>query len=319
MAGEGNGTTTIRFILLGFLSVPELQVFFFVMFLGIYLIAIAGNLGLFTLIRSGDPHLHTPMYFFLSNLAFTDICYSSTITPKMLSDFFRKEKTISFLGCATQFFVFASLGGGECLLLSAMAYDRYAAICNPLLYTAVMSPRLCGQMVAGAFMGGFLASSIQTYFVFQLHFCGSNIINHFFCDLPPLLALSCSDTFYCQVANISLTTTIGVTSVLVILVSYGYIADAILKIRSAQGRSKAFNTCASHLTAVTLLYGSILFTYLRPSSSYSLNQDKVVSVLYSLVNPMLNPLIYSLRNKEIKDALRRVREKTRSFSLPYLS
>ncbi|XP_012499314.1 PREDICTED: olfactory receptor 5A1 [Propithecus coquereli] len=307
-----NSSSVTMFILLGFTDHPELQALLFVTFLGIYLVTLAWNLALVFLIQS-DIHLHTPMYFFLSNLSFIDICYSSAVAPKMLTDSFQKQKTISFMGCATQFFFFVGLGLTECFLLTAMAYDRHAAISSPLRYTTIMSQGLCTRMVVGAYIGGFLSSLIQASSVFQLHFCGPNVINHFFCDLPPVLALSCSDTFLSQVVNFLVVVAVGGTSFLILLVSYGYIVSAVLKIRSAEGRWKAFNTCASHLLVVTLLFGTALFMYLRPSSSYSPGRDKVVSVFYALVIPMLNPLIYSLRNKEIKNALWRVLEKKKVF------
>ncbi|XP_057585636.1 olfactory receptor 5A1-like [Hippopotamus amphibius kiboko] len=297
-----NSSSVTMFTLLGFADHPELQAPLFVTFLGIYLVSLAWNLVLIFLIR-GDTRLHTPMYFFLSNLSLIDICYSSTVAPKMLIDFFQEQKTISFLGCAAQFFFFVGMGLTECFLLTAMAYDRYAAVSSPLLYIAIMSQRLCICMVVGAYVGGFLSSLVQTNSIFRLHFCGPNIINHFFCDLPPILALSCSDTFFSQVLNFLMVVTVGGISFLILLISYSYIMSAVLKIRSVEGRRKAFNTCASHLMVVTLLFGTALFMYLRPSSRYSLSRDKVVSVFYSLVTPMLNPLIYSLRNKEIKDAL----------------
>lgn len=301
------------FILLGFEDHPEIQVILFVTFLSIYLVTVAWNLALVFLIR-GDTRLHTPMYFFLSNLSFIDICYSSTVAPKMLIDFFRKQKTISFFGCAAQFFFFVGMGLTECFLLTAMAYDRYAAISNPLLYTVIMSPGLCIRLLIGAYVGGFLSSFIQASSIFRLEFCGPNIINHFFCDLPPVLALACSDIFLSQVVNFLVVVIVGGTSFVILLISYTYIVSAVLKIRSVEGRRKAFNTCASHLMVVTLLFGTALFMYLRPSSSYSFGRDKVVSVFYSLVIPMLNPLIYSLRNKEIKDALRKVLEKKKVFT-----
>ncbi|KAM4847933.1 olfactory receptor 5A1 [Urocitellus parryii] len=308
-----NSSSVTMFILLGFTDHPELQDFLYVTFLSIYLVTLAWNLALIFLIR-GDAHLHTPMYFFLSNLSFIDICYSSTVAPKMLTDFFQEQKTISFLGCAAQFFFFVGMGLTECFLLTAMAYDRYAAISSPLLYTTLMSQGLCARMVVGAYMGGFLSSLIQACSIFRLHFCGSNVINHFFCDLPPILALSCSNTFLTQVVNFLVVVAVGGTSFLVLLVSYSYIVSAVVKIRSVEGRWKAFNTCASHLIVVTLLFGTALFMYLRPSSSYSLGRDKVVSVFYSLVIPMLNPLIYSLRNREIKDALWKVMGRKKVFS-----
>ncbi|XP_022363294.1 olfactory receptor 1440-like [Enhydra lutris kenyoni] len=303
MAGGRNSTAVMTFILLGFSEFPKLTIVLFSVFLGTYLMTVCWNLGLITLIRV-DSHLHTPMYFFLSNLSLLDICYVSTIAPKMLSDFFKKQKSVSFVGCTMQYF-FSSLGLTECCLLAAMAYDRYAAICNPLLYTAIMSPTLCVQMVAGSCVTGFFGSFIQRFALLQLHFCGPNVINHFFCDLPQLLNLSCSDTFFFQIMTSVLTVIFGLTSVSVIMISYGYIVATILKITSAEGRSKAFNTCASHLTAVTLFFGSGIFVYLYPNSGDSLSQNKLASVLYTVIIPMLNPLIYSLRNKEIKDALNR--------------
>ncbi|XP_012368316.1 olfactory receptor 1440-like [Octodon degus] len=203
---------------------------------------------------------------------------------------------------------FSSLGLSECCLLAAMAYDRYAAICNPLLYTAIMSPALCVQMVVGAYLTGFLGSLIQFCALLQLDFCGPNLVNHFFCDLPQLLVLSCSETFFLQVIKFVIAVIFGVASVLVIMVSYGYIAGTILRMSSVEGRSKAFNTCASHLMAVTLFFGSGLFVYMHPSSGHSLGYDKMASVFYAMVIPMLNPLIYSLRNKEIKDAAKRCRK-----------
>ncbi|XP_012791300.2 olfactory receptor 5A2 [Sorex araneus] len=313
MALGRNHTAVTKFILLGFSDHPQLKIFLIVLFLGMYLLTLTWNLSLIALIRL-DSHLHTPMYFFLSNLSFLDICSVSTTTPKLLSNIITQQKTISFIGCATQFFVFCGMGLTECFLLAAMAYDRYAAICNPLLYTALISPTLCLKMVIGSYVGGFLSCFIQTSSVFQHDFCGPNVINHFFCDLPPVLILSCSDTFVSQVVNFLMGVAVGVISVLVILISYGYIVAAVLKIKSADGRSKAFSTCASHLTAVALFYGSGLFMYMRPTSSYSLNRDKVVSVFYGLIIPMVNPLVYSLRNKEIKNAMRKLVERNCVFS-----
>ncbi|XP_062951844.1 olfactory receptor 5A2 [Cynocephalus volans] len=308
MAIERNNTVVTKFILLGFSDHLQMKILLFVLFLGIYLLTLGWNLSLIALIRM-DFHLHTPMYFFLSNLSFLDICYVSSTVPKMLSDIITEQKTISFVGCATQYFVFCGMGLTECFLLAAMAYDRYAAICNPLLYTALISHTLCLKMVAGAYVGGFLSSLIETYAVYQHDFCGPNVINHFFCDLPPVLALSCSDTFTSQVVTFIVGVVVGVISVLVVLISYSYIVVTVLKISSAKGRAKAFSTCASHLTAVTLFYGSGLFMYMRPSSSYSLNRDKVVSIFYAVVIPMVNPIIYSLRNKEIKNAMRKAVER----------
>ncbi|PKU26776.1 olfactory receptor 5as1-like [Limosa lapponica baueri] len=223
----------------------------------------------------------------------------------MLVNLLAQQKTISLVGCATQMFLFAAFADAECLILAAMAYDRYVAICRPLLYTVVMSRRLCTSTVAGAYLSGGLTSLVHTSFTFTLSFCSSNVINHFFCDIPPLLELSCSNTRVNEVLLVTLCGFIQTSTFLAIVVSYACILSTILRIRGADRRHKAFYTCTSHLTAVGLFYGSLLFTYLRPSSSYSLDTDKVVSAFYTVVFPMLNPLIYSLRNKEVKDALRR--------------
>ncbi|XP_036621126.1 olfactory receptor 5A1-like [Trichosurus vulpecula] len=314
MATGRNITTVTRFILLGFTEHPELQVFLFVLFLGIYLMTLAWNLSLTILIRI-DSHLHSPMYFFLSNLSFVDIAYTSSVAPKMLYDFFREQKTISFVGCAAQLFVFIGMGGTECCLLAAMAYDRYIAISNPLLYAAVMSPSVCVKMAMAAHTGGVFTGLVQTISVFQLYFCGPDVINHFFCDIPPLLTLSCSSTLLSQVVNFTVVCIVGGTSATIVLVSYVYIIATVMKIHSARGRAKAFNTCASHLVAVVLFYGSGLFAYLHPSARHSQNQDKVVSVFYGAMIPMLNPIIYSLRNKEIKDSLEKLKERRRQKSL----
>ncbi|XP_006193701.1 olfactory receptor 1440 [Camelus ferus] len=317
MAGGRNSTAITKFILLGFSEFPKLTIVVFSVFLGIYLMTVSWNMGLITLIRM-DSHLHTPMYFFLSNLSLLDICYVSTVAPRMLLDFFKKHKSISFMGCTMQYFFFSSLGLTECCLLAAMAYDRYAAICNPLLYTAFMSPTLCVQTVVGAYITGIFGSLIQLCALLRLDFCGPNVINHFFCDLPQLLVLSCSDTFFLQVIKFVIAVVFGVASLLIIMISYGYIIATILKISSIEGRSKAFNTCASHLTAVTLFFGSGLFVYMHPSIDNSLSYDKMTSVFYTVVIPMLNPLIYSLRNKEIKDALKRCKKRMFSHCHSYL-
>ncbi|XP_003464323.2 olfactory receptor 5AN6-like [Cavia porcellus] len=303
MTGERINTTVTRFILLGFSEFPKLRIILFVVFLGIYLSTVVWNLGLIILIRT-DSCLHTPMYFFLSNLSFLDFCYVTTTTPGMLSDFFQKPKPISSLGCITQYFC-SGLGLSECCLLTAMAYDRYVAICNPLLYTAIISPIVCVWMVVGAYMTGSSGSLIQMCALLQFNFCGPNIINHFFCDLPQLLDLSCSETFFLQATRFVMAVIFGATSLLVIVVSYAYIVGSMLKISSVEGRSKAFNNCASHLTVVTMFFGSGLFVYMHPISGNYLGYDKMASVFYTMVIPMLNPLIYCLRNKEIKDAFKR--------------
>ncbi|XP_028359921.2 olfactory receptor 5F1-like [Phyllostomus discolor] len=297
-----NYTLVTEFILLGLADTLELQLILFLLFFVIYTLTVWGNVGMILLIRS-DSRLHTPMYFFLANLSFVDVCYSSTITPKMLVDLLSEKKTISFAGCFLQMYFFIALATTECLLFGLMAYDRYVAICNPLLYPVVMSRTVCLKMAAGAFTAGLLNSMVNTSYMSRLPFCGSNVIHHFFCDSPPLFKLSCSDTHL----NESIVSTFaGVTLVgtlIVILASYSYILFSIFRMHSGEGRHKAFSTCASHLAAVILFYSTITYTYLRPTSSYSLGQDKVASVFYTVVIPMLNPLIYSLRNKDVKKAL----------------
>ncbi|XP_044871142.1 olfactory receptor-like protein OLF1 [Mauremys mutica] len=300
----GNHSEVTEFILSGLTDRPELQIPLFVVFLLIYGITLVGNGGMILLITT-DPRLHTPMYFFLRNLSFCDLCYSSTISPKLLLNFLAERKSISYTACAVQVSLSIAFGDAESLLLAVMAYDRYVAICNPLLYTVTMSRQLCKRLVTLVYAVGFVDSMIYTCFTFQLSFCSSNIINHFFCDIPPLLALSCSDTRINEIVMYVFMSCITVSSLVTVLLSYVYIISTILQIRSAEGRRKAFSTCSFHLTAVALYFGTLLFMYLRPPSSYSMDIDKVASVFYTVVIPMLNPLIYSLRNTEVKDALRR--------------
>ncbi|XP_027674650.2 olfactory receptor 1038 [Chelonia mydas] len=301
---EGNHSEVTEFILSGLTDRPELQVPLFVVFLLIYGITLVGNGGMILLIMI-DPRLQTPMYFFLSNLSFCDLCFSSIISPTMLLNFLAERKNIPYTACAVQLYLFLAFGDVGCLLLAVMAYDRYVAICNPLLYTVIMSRQLCKQLMAGVYALGVVDSMIHTCFTFRLSFCSSNIINHFFCDVPPLLALSCSDTRINEIVLFAFTCCIQVISFVTVLLSYVHIISTILKIRSAEGRRKAFSTCTFHLIIVVLLFGTIIFVYLRPTSSYSMDTNKVASVFCMLVIPMLNPLIYSLRNTEVKDALRR--------------
>ncbi|XP_029431436.1 olfactory receptor 1020-like [Rhinatrema bivittatum] len=308
---ERNDTSLRDFVLLGFTSAPHLQVVLFVGFLLIYLTTLLGNLGIILVIQT-DSHLHTPMYFFLANLAFVDLWYSSVTAPKMLINFLSQDKSISYIGCATQIFLFVTLGCTESLLLAAMAYDRYVAICKPLYYAVIMTRTFCSQMVAGSYIGGVLYSALQTGFTFRLSFCASHEIDHFFCDIPTLLKLSCTNTYINDVVLPTLVVIVIFISVLVILFSYIYILATILRISSTEGRRKAFSTCASHFICVTLFYGTIIFKYVLPSSIYSLEQDRAVSVIYAQVIPMLNPLIYSLRNKEVKAAVSKIRGRTSS-------
>ncbi|XP_051822805.1 olfactory receptor 5B12-like [Antechinus flavipes] len=299
-----NRSEVNEFILKGITDDPELQVPLFIMFTLIYLITLVGNLGIVSLI-SWDSHLHTPMYFFLSNLSLVDFGFSSTITPKVMSGLLRGDKVISFNGCATQLFFFASFGTIESFLLASMAYDRHAAVCKPLHYTTTMTSTVCVHLVSGAYFCSFLAISIVTGNIFSLSFCRSNILEHFFCDVTPLLLLSCSDIHLTEVLVFIIGLFTVSSPLLIIFTSYLLIFITILKIRSTEGRQKAFSTCASHLTAVSIFYGTIMFMYLQPSSNHSMGSDKIVSVFYTMVIPMLNPLVYSLRNKDVKNTFRK--------------
>ncbi|XP_074852217.1 olfactory receptor 5AR1-like [Carettochelys insculpta] len=301
---EGNHSVVNEFVLSGLTDRMELHVPLFGLFLLIYVITIVWNGGMVLLIMT-DLRLHTPMYFFLSKLSFCDLCYSTIIAPKMLQDFLAEKKTISYIACYVQMYFVIFFQDFECLLLAVMAYDRYVAICNPLGYMVTMSRQRCNQLVAGVYAVGLVDSTINICFSLQLSFCSSNVINHFFCDTPPLLALSCSDTHINEIVTFASICYTVVISVMTILISYVFIVFAILQIRSSKGRRKAFSTCTCHLTAVVMFHGTLLFMYLRPTSSYSMDTDKITSVFYTLVIPVLNPLIYSLRNREVKDALRK--------------
>ncbi|VTJ91297.1 Hypothetical predicted protein, partial [Marmota monax] len=302
--GGWNHTGVEEFLLVGLTENPDLQIPLFLLFTLIYLITLTGNWGMIVLIRL-STQLHTAMYFFLSNLSFCDICYSTVFAPKMLINFLSKRKSSTFFGCVLQSFFFAVYVTTEGILLSMMAYDRYVAIANPLMYTVVMTQSICIQMVLASYLGGLINSLTHTIGLLQLDFCGPNVVNHYFCDIPPLLRLSCSDVRTNEMLLLVFSGVIAVFTFIVIMVSYVRIIIAIQRIRSAEGRRKAFSTCASHLTAVTLFYGSVTFSYIQPSSQYSLEQEKVSAVFYTLVIPMLNPLIYSLRNKDVKDAAKK--------------
>ncbi|XP_050019269.1 olfactory receptor 507-like [Alexandromys fortis] len=301
---EGNHTAVTEFILLGLTDDPVLKVILFTIILCIYLVTMFGNLSTIFLIRVSSQ-LHHPMYFFLSHLASVDIGYSSSVTPNMLVNCLAYQSTMSYLGCFIQFSSAAFFGAIECFLLATMADDRFVAICNPLLYSTKMSRQVCIQLVVVSYIGGFLNSSSFALSFLSFVFCGPNRINHFFCDFTPLVELSCSyDSVLIVLDTFSAGSIVSIT-VFVIAVSYTYILITILKMHSTEGRHKAFSTCTSHLTAVTLYYGTVTFIYVMPKSSYSTDQNKVLSVFYMVVIPMLNPLIYSLRNSEIKGALKR--------------
>ncbi|KAM9221575.1 LOW QUALITY PROTEIN: olfactory receptor 5B21-like [Dugong dugon] len=302
-----NSTEATEFILLGLTDDPNLQVPLLLIFLFIYLITLIGNGGMIVITYS-DSHLHTPMYFFLSNLSFADLGYSSAVAPKMVAALQSGNKVISFNGCAAQFFFFVGFATAECYLLASMAYDRHAGVCRPLHYTTTMTAGVCARLTIGSYVFGFLNSSIHAADTFRLSFCGSNEIHHFFCDIPPLLALSCSDTRISKLVVFFVVSFNVFFSLLVILISYLFII-AIQRMRSVEGRKKAFSTCASHLTAVSIFYGTIIFMYLHPSSGQSMDTDKIASVFYTVVILMLNPLIYSLRNKEVKSAVWKILSK----------
>ncbi|XP_054849493.1 olfactory receptor 5V1-like [Eublepharis macularius] len=300
-----NSTVVTEFILMGLSDLPAIRFSLFAVFLLIYTITLVGN-GTILLAIATDSHLHTPMYFFLTNLSLLDIFCPTATVPKMLESLLLEKKTISFVGCILQLYFLVALAGTEVFLLAVMAYDRYVAICNPLRYTLIMSKKLCLQMVAGTWITGFLNSLLHTVLTFILPYCRSNRVNQYYCDIPPVLALSCASTYLAEMVVLIVGGIFGMGAFLVTLVSYVYIISTIVKIRSAEGKRKAFSTCASHLMVVCLFYGTTIFTYIRPSSSHHPDQDRLVSMLYGVITPMLNPLIYSLRNKEVKGALNRV-------------
>ncbi|NP_001376019.1 olfactory receptor 8G3-like [Canis lupus baileyi] len=301
----GNHSIVTEFILAGLTEKPELQLPLFFLFLGIYVVTVVGNLGMIMLIGL-SAHLHTPMYYFLSNLSFIDLCHSTVVTPKMLVNFVTQKNITPYSECMTQLYFFLIFAIAECHMLAAMAYDRYAAICNPLLYNVIMSSQICFWMTVGVYILGIVGSTIHTGFMMRLLFCKSNVVNHYFCDLFPVLELSCSSTYINELLVLVLSAFNILTPALTILASYIFILSSILHIRSTEGRSKAFSTCSSHISAVTVFFGSAAFMYLQPSSVSSMDQGKVSSVFYTIIVPMLNPLIYSLRNKDVKFALKKI-------------
>ncbi|XP_053324514.1 olfactory receptor 10A7-like [Spea bombifrons] len=297
-----NQTSVTEFIILGFTSSPQVQLAISIIFLLIYLVTLFGN-GIILLLINTDPSLHTPMYFFLRNLSFIEVCYVSVIIPKLLANYFSGYGRISFTGCATQMYFFLFLGTAECYLLAVMAYDRYVAVCDPLHYSAIMSKNACTKMVAGTWVSGILLSMGNTSFIFSLPYCGPNVIDHFFCDTPPVVSLACTDTSMVETDLFAYTVLVVIVSFIIVLISYSRIIFAILHIKSTAGRQKAFSTCASHITSVCLFFGTGTFMYLRPKSSHSPQSDKIIALLYSVITPLLNPMIYSLRNQEIKSSL----------------
>ncbi|XP_074083651.1 olfactory receptor 5P80-like [Macrotis lagotis] len=311
---SGNNCTAVtEFILLGLTDDPTLRVILFVIFVCVYDVTLVGNLSIIILIRN-SPQLHTPMYHFLSHLAFVDSVYSSSVTPVMLKNFLVDKTMIPLEGCVAQVFCGATFGTAECFLLAVMAYDRYMAICNPLLYSIRMSPEVCTVLLIISYLGGCVNAWTFTGSILNRVFCGTNEINHFFCDYSPLLKLSYSQDNFAEILASATAGSIIMITVLIIIISYIYILFSVLKINSTEGRSKAFSTCTSHLTAVTLYYGTTTFIYVMPKSSYSTDENKVLSVFYIVIIPMLNPLIYSLRNNEVKGALRKLFNRKHSFS-----
>ncbi|XP_076968086.1 olfactory receptor 8B3-like [Tamandua tetradactyla] len=309
MATE-NASFVTEFILVGLTDHPDLQLPLFFLFLFIYMVTVLGNLGLITLIGL-NPHLHTTMYFFLLNLSFIDLCYSSVFTPKMLLNFLLKKNTISYQGCMTQFFFFCFFAISECYLLSAMAYDRYVAICNPLLYNITMSPKVCSNLMLGSYFMALSGAVAHTGCMLRLTFCDANTINHYFCDILPLLQLSCTSTHINELMVIIVSGINLIVPSLTIFISYCFIIYNILHINSTESKFKAFRTCSSHIMAVSMFYGSSSFMYLQPSSAGSMDEGKFSSVFYTNVVPMMNPLIYSLRNKDVKLAVRKILSRTK--------
>ncbi|XP_037380510.1 olfactory receptor 5AC1-like [Talpa occidentalis] len=305
---EANKTQVTQFVLTGLTDRPGLQVPLFLVFLAIYLITMVGNLGLILLIWK-DPQLHTPMYFFLGGLAFADAWSSSSVTPRMLVNLLDKSRMISLFECMAQYYFFGSSATTECFLLVVMAYDRYVAICNPLLYPVVMSNRLCIWLISISYVIGFLHLTIHIGLLFRLTFCRSNIIHHFYCEILPLYTISCTDPSINALVVFIFSTFIQAFTFMTIIVSYTRVLFAILKKKSEKGRSKAFSTCSAHLLSVLLFYGTLFFMYVLPGSGPDQYQDKMYSLFYTIIIPLLNPFIYSLRNKEVLGALRKVIKK----------
>ncbi|XP_026342810.2 olfactory receptor 5B2-like [Ursus arctos] len=305
-----NNTEVTDFILLGLTDARELQGPLFLMFTLIYLITLLGNLGMITLILL-DSRLHTPMYFFLSNLSLVDFCYSSTVTPKVMARLLMGDKVISYNACAAQMFFFVVFATVENYLLASMAYDRYTAVCKPLHYTTSMTTGVCARLAIGSYACGVLNASVNVGDSFSLSFCMSNVIHHFFCDIPAVMALSCSDKHISELILVFISSFNVFFALSVIFISYLFIFTTILKIQSGEGYQKALSTCASHLVAVSIFYGTVVVMYLQPSSHHSMDTDKIASVFYTMVIPMLNPVVYSLRNKEVKNAFKKVVERAK--------
>ncbi|KAF6105238.1 hypothetical protein HJG60_014304 [Phyllostomus discolor] len=308
--GEENQTFVAEFIFLNLSQDLKTQILLFILFLIIYLLTVLGNLLIIILIFV-DSQLHTPMYFCLRNLSFADLCFSTSIVPQMLVHFLVNRKTISFRGCMAQIIVFLLVGCTECAQLAVMSYDRYVAFCKPLHYSTIMTQQVCFQLAVASWASGTVVSLVDTTFTFQLPYRGQNIINHYFCEPPALLKLASADTYSTEMAIFAMGVVILLAPVSLILVSYWHIISTVIQMQSGEGRLKAFSTCGSHLIVIVLFYGSGIFTYIGPNSKTTKEQDKIISVFYTVVMPMLNPIIYSLRNKDVKGALRKLtRRKT---------
>ncbi|XP_047622073.1 olfactory receptor 5K3-like [Phacochoerus africanus] len=299
---EGNQSLTTEFILTGF---KELRTILFLVFFTIYLITMVGNLGLVAVIFT-EPHLHTPMYIFLGNLALMDSCCSCAITPKMLQNFFSKDRIISLYECMAQWYFLCLAETADCFLLAAMAYDRYVAICNPLQYHTLMSKELCIQMTMGVYIAGNLHPIIHIGFLFRLTFCRSHQINHFFCDVLPLYRLSCVDPYINELMLFIFAGSMSILSITIVIISYLSILFTIFTMKSNKGRGKALSTCASHFLSVSIVYSSLLFTYVRPNSVKKGDKDIPLAIFYTLVIPLLNPFIYTLRNREVINAMKKI-------------
>ncbi|KAM6216358.1 olfactory receptor 9S13-like [Rhynchocyon petersi] len=300
-----NFSEVTEFILLGFRTRPEIQILLFFVFLLNYILILVGNISMVIVIKV-DSRLHTPMYFFLRNLSCLDICYSTVIAPKTLANFMSNEKKISYNCCAAQFFFFAVFATTECFLLAVMAFDRFSAICSPLLYPIHMSQKVCVRLVTGSYICGGITAIVHTGLTFSLRFCEENRLDHFFCDVPALIEISCVDTFVNEIVLFVVSSFIIISTTMAILISYAYILSTVLKIPSTQGRKKTFSTCGSHIAVVSLFYGTIFFMYAQPGAMSAPQQTKIVSVFYTLVIPMLNPIIYTLRNRDVKDAMKKI-------------
>ncbi|KAM5194141.1 olfactory receptor 13G1-like [Mantella aurantiaca] len=305
MASKCNQSSYIEFLLLGFSQYPNLQPLFFTIFLLIYIMAFVGNM-LISVVISSDSRLHTPMYFFLNNLSILDICCTTAAIPKMLQILVIDKKSISYSGCVSQLYVFSAALGTELILLTVMAYDRYVAICFPLRYKIIMSRTTCICLVGAAWILGTINSMIHTSLILKLSFREQNVMDHFFCEIPPVLKLAISDTYVNNVAIVAADVLLGMICFILTVISYTYIISTIMKIRSTEKKKKAFSTCASHLTVVTIFYGGVIYTYVRPAFRNRLEADKVVSALYVIASPLLNPIIYSLRNKEVINAINKI-------------